>query len=209
MRNVTLFNYAAIPAAATYLSEVSRAPAGGFTLLTLQSKFTRSSGGTTLKAYLQTSLDDGTTWVDVACHAFATTTASKASAINRGIAPASQAFAPSDGSLADDTIVEGALGDRVRVKLIVNNGAGAAITSSSAATERVTTTGAHGLTTGDRVLIEGHTGSTPNLNGLHVVTVFDADEFSLDDVADITVGGTGGTFKNVYVGTYRADIVLN
>lgn len=82
------------------------------------------------------------------------------------------------------------------------------ITSSSAATERVTTAAAHGLATGDWVLIAGHTGSTPDINGNHQVTVFDADEFSMDDVADITVGGTGGTFKKVSSAGLIADLQL-
>jgi len=113
----------AIPAAGTYVGEVMKAPAGnsggGWTLACLQSKFTRASGGTTLKAYLQTSFDDGATWADVAAHAFATTTATKISSINRSIAPAAQAFAPTDGTLTDDTIIQGVLGDRLRVKIVV------------------------------------------------------------------------------------------
>ncbi len=80
--------------------------------------FTYGSGGTTAKVYLQTSLDGGTTWVDLASFAFATTTASKVSALSTGIAPAAQAFTPSDAALADNTVVNGVIGDRVRVKLV-------------------------------------------------------------------------------------------
>jgi hypothetical protein len=128
-RNVTLLISPAqgetfpIPAAGTYLSEVVKVPAGGqggaWLNLALQSVFTRSSGGTSLNAYLQTSFDDGTTWVDVANHAFLVTTATKISVVNRAIAPAAQAFAPGDGALTGDTIIQGTLGDRVRLKVVI------------------------------------------------------------------------------------------
>lgn len=81
-----------------------------------------------------------------------------------------------------------------------------AITGSSDTTERVTTGAAHGLVTGDRVLIAGHSGSTPDINGYHTVTVFDTDEFSMDDVANITVAGTGGIVRRVSSRTAYADL---
>ncbi len=53
---------------------------------------------------------------------------------------------------------------------------------------------AHGLITGDTVLIAGHD-STPSIDGDQTVTVVDVDNFTLDGV-DITVGGTAvGTIK--------------
>lgn len=82
--------------------------------------FVYGSGGTTAKAWLQTSFDNGTTWVDVASLAFTTSTATKVSALSANIAPASQAFAPTDGSLTDNTVVNGAIGDRLRVKVITS-----------------------------------------------------------------------------------------
>jgi hypothetical protein len=84
----------------------------------VESVFTYAADGTTCKVYIQTSFDGGTTWVDVAQHAFTTSTASKLSAVNRGIAPASQAATPTDGTLADNTILQGLLGDLLRVKVI-------------------------------------------------------------------------------------------
>jgi hypothetical protein len=80
--------------------------------------FTYGSGGTSAKAWLQTSFDNGATWVDVASLAFLTTTASKISVLSANVAPGSQAFAPTEGSLADNTVVNGAIGDRMRVKVI-------------------------------------------------------------------------------------------
>jgi hypothetical protein len=72
------------------------------------------------------------------------------------------------------------------------------ITSSDAGTDRVLTASPHGLTTGEVVLITGHTGSTPDVNGGHgyAVTVVDSTHFTLAGV-DFSVGGTGGTVKKV------------
>jgi len=51
----------------------------------------------------------------------------------------------------------------------------------------------HNLRTGDSVLISGHTGSVPDINGTHTVTVVDDDTISIP--VDILVGGTGGTLQ--------------
>lgn len=67
-----------------------------------------------------------------------------------------------------------------------------AVTSSSVANPSVITTGsAHGLSTGDTTTIAGHSGSTPSINGSHVVTVISSTTFSIP--VNVTVGGTGGT----------------
>lgn len=66
------------------------------------------------------------------------------------------------------------------------------ITSSSVANPTVITTGsAHGLTTGDKVFISGHTGSTPAISGVYTVTVTGGTTFTIP--VNVTVGGTGGT----------------
>lgn len=85
--------------------------------LAVQAVFTYGSGGTSAKAYVQTSLDGGTTWVDVASLAFTTATATKVSAVSTSVALAA-GVAPTDGTLTDNTILNGLVGDRVRVKLI-------------------------------------------------------------------------------------------
>lgn len=77
--------------------------------------FVRVGGGTTAKFWVQTSLDGGATWIDIMCFAFTTTTATKVSGVDGAIALAA-AVTPSDGTLADDTIVNGLIGDRLRVK---------------------------------------------------------------------------------------------
>lgn len=66
------------------------------------------------------------------------------------------------------------------------------ITSSSVANPTViTTTVPHGLTTGQTVVITGHTGSTPAISGEYVATVLTTTTFTI--VVNVTVGGTGGT----------------
>lgn len=67
------------------------------------------------------------------------------------------------------------------------------ITSSSVANpSTITCPVPHYLTTGDTVLIAGHTGSTPSINGEQTVTVTGANTFTIP--VNVTVGGTGGTF---------------
>lgn len=81
----------------------------------LQVYFIYGSGGTTCKVYVQTSLDQGTTWVDVACFAFTTATARKAANLSSTTVGVSTA---TDGTLADNTVLNGVLGDRLRAKVV-------------------------------------------------------------------------------------------
>jgi hypothetical protein len=83
--------------------------------LTLFATFTYGSGGTTAKAWVQTTLDGGTTWVDIASFAFTTSTASRAYTLTA--AAVTSIATPSDGTLADNTAVNGLLGEQYRVKL--------------------------------------------------------------------------------------------
>lgn len=78
-------------------------------------------------------------------------------------------------------------GDAVTV---LNN---VAITSSSVANPSViTTAAAHGLTTGNKVILRGHSGSTPSIIGTtYTVTVTSPTTFTIP--VNVTVGGTGGT----------------
>lgn len=67
-----------------------------------------------------------------------------------------------------------------------------AISTSSVANPTViTTTTPHLLTTGDSVVIAGHSGSTPTVNGSYTVTVTGASTFTIP--VNVSVGGTGGT----------------
>ena len=84
--------------------------------LSFQARFAYGSGGTTTRVYLQTSFDQGTTAVDIACILFET--AGEVKLINlSGLTPKSQTV-PTDGAMSDDTLLDGFLGDRFRVKII-------------------------------------------------------------------------------------------
>lgn len=96
-------------------SGVFVAPNGRVESLTLHATFTRAGGGTTTQAYVQTSLDGGTTWMDIACFAFATTTAKRA--FHLTAAAVTSIATPGDAALTDNTAVNGFLGDQFRVKL--------------------------------------------------------------------------------------------
>lgn len=81
----------------------------------LRADFAYGSGGTTLKAWVQSSADGGATWHDVACFAF--TTANKSRLFNLSARTAvTSIVTPTDGSMSDDTAADGLLGDRLRVK---------------------------------------------------------------------------------------------
>lgn len=88
--------------------------AGGKHLF-VQAKFVYGSGGTTVKAWVQTSLDKGVFWFDIVNFAFTTANLNKVAAVN-GLLAAIHAT-PTDAALADNTVNNGLLGDRIRVKL--------------------------------------------------------------------------------------------
>jgi hypothetical protein len=97
------------------ISEVFRLPMG-MTALAVQAAFLYGAGGTSAKAWVQTSLDGGVTWVDIMCFAFTTAAATKVSAVRQSIALAA-AITPTDGTMSDNTILDGLIGDLLRVKL--------------------------------------------------------------------------------------------
>lgn len=70
------------------------------------------------------------------------------------------------------------------------------IMSSSVANPTVITTAeTHGLTTGDEITIIGHTGSTPDINGTHVVVVVNSNTFTIP--VDVTIAGEDGNFEKL------------
>ena len=87
---------------------------GRASYLLIEAAFAYGAGGATVKAWVQTRVRGGA-WRDVASFAFATTAATKWSAVHRDTALAA-AQAASDAALADDSILNGLLGDELRVK---------------------------------------------------------------------------------------------
>lgn len=86
------------------------------TNMSLQATFTYGSGGTSADAWVQTSLDGGTTWSDVAHFNF--TTASARTIMNVAAnTPALATITPGDGgALAVNTALSGVWGNMWRVK---------------------------------------------------------------------------------------------
>lgn len=83
-----------------------------------QLRFAYGSGGASVKAYLQGSLDGGNTYFDLACVLFAT--ASEVANLGFRFGAVS-AFAPTNGTMADDSILNSGtipVVDRLRLKVI-------------------------------------------------------------------------------------------
>jgi hypothetical protein len=77
--------------------------------------FTYGSSGTSAKVWVQTTFDGGTTWVDIANFAHATTSLTRAYNLS-AMTPLTSIYTATDGSLADNTCKDGLIGDQVRVK---------------------------------------------------------------------------------------------
>lgn len=85
--------------------------------LTLQGRLAYGSGGTSIDVYVQTSLDEGTTWRDIAQWSWTTSAANAAYNLS-GLTDKTTAVAATDGTLTANTSVAGLLGERFRVKLV-------------------------------------------------------------------------------------------
>lgn len=108
-----------VPAAGTVASTPITGLAG-CKYVTALLKFAYGSGGTTIKVFLQTSLDAGATWIDIMCWALATSSVpGKVNAVVYNTALAAN-VTPTDGTLTDNTILSGLIGDRLRVKFIIS-----------------------------------------------------------------------------------------
>jgi hypothetical protein len=83
--------------------------------IAVQANFAYGSGGTTVDAWLQTSLDGGATWIDIAQFRFTTSAARYAYNLNSQT-PVTTEYAATDGSLASNTAKDGLIGPQLRVK---------------------------------------------------------------------------------------------
>lgn len=102
----------------TAIAGVGQTPVIGivpFKYLALFAKFVYGSGGTSADAYVQSSIDGGVTWFDVANFHFLTTSGNKMSAVVWDPATAFTAgTTPGSAALAANTVLNGIIGDRVR-----------------------------------------------------------------------------------------------
>lgn len=83
--------------------------------ISVQGNFTYDSGGTTVDAWVQTSLDNGNTWVDIAQVHFTTSSGRFAYNLNSQT-PVMTEYVPTDGALTANTAKDGILGNQIRVK---------------------------------------------------------------------------------------------
>ena len=90
----------------------------GMTAATLQLRFAYGSGGVTVDAFVQTSLDQGTTWIDIWHEQFATVADVKIANVS-ALTPVTAPVTPNDGALAAGAVLDGVLGDRLRLKAVV------------------------------------------------------------------------------------------
>jgi hypothetical protein len=104
-----------ITVATTYTSEILTR-LEGMKRLSIQAILTYGSGGTVVKVYMQTTLDQGVTWFDVACLTFATATAKRGANVISNTSVAT--FTPAEVTLTDNTVLSGPLGDQIRYKAV-------------------------------------------------------------------------------------------
>ncbi len=106
-----------IAAAGTYTSPGSGSLQSAAHLL-IQAKFLYGAGGTSVKVYVQTTVDGGTTWIDIASFAFTTAAATRISKVMATTA-LTAVTTPTDATLTDNTVLDGVIGDAIRVKYVV------------------------------------------------------------------------------------------
>jgi len=90
----------------------------GMNYLAVEGIFLYGAGGTTVKVWVQTSLDGGTTWFDIINLPFTTAATKVTAAVSTYITAGAAPVVATDATAADNAIVNGVLGDRVRVKYI-------------------------------------------------------------------------------------------
>lgn len=103
----------AVDVTAGVTTPVTGLPAASYVAATCV--FVRAGGGTTCKVWVQTSLDEGASWHDIMSFAFTTSSLTKMSCVSTGVAVAAT-VTTTDGALTDNTILNGFIGERFRVK---------------------------------------------------------------------------------------------
>ena len=110
----TLYS-ATITAAITAVGQTAVIGLPGTKELHLHANFTYGSGGTSADVWVQTSLDNGVTWVDVANFRFTTASGRKVSVVvSNPATPLTAGTVPGSGALAANTVLNGILGDQFR-----------------------------------------------------------------------------------------------
>jgi hypothetical protein len=84
--------------------------------LSVQANFTVGGGGTSGNCYVQTSFDGGANWCDIINFAF-TSSSSRRIANLSSLTPVTTLATPTDGSLANNTCIDGFIGPLIRTKV--------------------------------------------------------------------------------------------
>ena len=103
-----------ISTAATQVGEVVDDLSGALAI-TLSARLAYGSGGTSCYAIVETSLDQGVTWVQIARFDFTTSGLQKLLTVS-GLTP--RVAAANAGSLSADTALDGTIGDRLRATVV-------------------------------------------------------------------------------------------
>ena len=106
-----------VTTAGTYVGDVIT-DLDGMTSVSFQARFSYGSGGTSLRLYVQTSLDQQQSWIDIACLSFGTVSDVKVWGQNKADADGTL-ITPSDGALTSNSTILGILGDSLRAKWVV------------------------------------------------------------------------------------------
>lgn len=116
-RLITLLPPTTIGAAVALTTTAPIASLVGMNKLLLQSTFVHGAGGTTVNVWVQTSIDKGVSWFDIA--QFRWTTAD-GKLIHTVTGSGAANYVPTDGTLDPNTVKDGVLGDRLRCKYVTS-----------------------------------------------------------------------------------------
>jgi hypothetical protein len=115
-------------------------PVGGTKTLLIEAQYTDAITGTSVDVYVQTSLDGGASWIDIANFHFTQgSNSSKLVNLSGGTVVSTQ-YTPTDGSMSANTVKDGIIGDRIRAKYSsagTYGGAGAAVLVSVSSGHRL------------------------------------------------------------------------
>ena len=106
-----------VAAAGTQCSPLQITNLQGINAATFQVRFAYGSGGTQTNVYIQTSIDQGQSWFDIANIEF--TTSSGVDVINlSGLDKLTTPTAPTNLALANNTVLDGPMGDRLQACVV-------------------------------------------------------------------------------------------